>query len=186
MAKQRRNARKWWLILLLVLPLGLLAGLLIGRAVDPDMLFRGERISSGGEAATRRADAAVERRNNELLDQEEPPGSFRPDFDYDEEVWPEDYATGGRNEGGEYHFYSAEDPFSDEALFEDDYRAGLDQETESRARESAPASNPEDPSARYAPLRERDPRPTPAENRQPAEPRPSEPRAADGDLPAIW
>lgn len=188
MAKKRPNWLKWMLVLLIVLPLGLLAGLLIGRAVDPGMLFQGERVSSGSDV-TRRADTAVDRRDRELLE-EEPPASLRPEFENEEEAWSDDYAGRRDGDAGEYEYYSGEELFSDEALFGDDYRSDRGPEpraeAEIRAQDSAPATTSPDPSSRYARLGERDTAPVPAESRQPAQSRPSEPRTADGDLPAIW
>ena len=90
-----------WKYLLGIVPAGLLVGLLGAMVVDPEMEFSGQSgIGGKGErVAERRAlpepdlYAESEEEEDELDDLfAERPGSFRPDLDYDEEIWDQDLA----------------------------------------------------------------------------------------------
>ena len=80
-----------WTPLLIILPAGLLIGLVAGRAVNPEMIQRGEDpLGSANRSAERTGLRETPETDSLALSR---PSSFRPDFDYEREVWPEDYVT---------------------------------------------------------------------------------------------
>lgn len=102
--------KRYLLVLLAVLPLGLLLGIAIGRETAPQEMREGpEPLGSGNEpggwAQPRSRDGAnrLADRDDIFPDRREQPeaeadsAGFRPDLDYEEEIWPYDY-----NDEGDY------------------------------------------------------------------------------------
>lgn len=121
MRSARLNIGKWAAGILVG---GIVLGALLGSAADPDMKDAPEPWwqQSGRDDAVAEADPVLfeDRRTVDA------PGGFRPDLDYDAEVWsvmPSDYELAAM----------AEDPFADEPFAEEPSDGGDEANAESAA-----------------------------------------------------
>lgn len=179
---------KLWKPLLVILPAGLVVGLVGARLVDPRTTLAPEVNAAIQADIDRRA--ALGYRPPPLdsggtLDEEiAPGGNQRPDLDWDEEVWPEDY-VGGAHDHPDRLLSENPSRWSDDFYDSPDTRAGAE-----AAQAAALAARAVEDATRAAAEASAQ---TGSGTAEPAEPAPSpspapprEPRTADGDLPAIW
>lgn len=180
---------KLWKPILLILPAGLVAGVIGARLVDPRPTLASERASSflaESEGALNRPTPSYTQQRDSA--QSNRPGGYRPDLDWDEEVWP--------GSGGEaYGYYDDrradgweaatgdglpfDDPASSSRPDIGRNRAAAEEAAlaaERAAEEALRAADEPPPPASAAP----------AQPRTPAAPAEREPRTAEGELPAIW
>jgi len=184
-----------WKPLLIIIPVGLAVGFFGAIMVAPDDsradapgIERSQAFAPEYDPEPESAPYASQQDDEQAL---AAPDRGRPDLDWDEESWPRDYSRGA------YAY--------DDGYFGDDEESGsgwIDYEDEARPSSSArPSSNRRSEAEEAAQAAERAARdamrgaaaalPAPAaQARAPAPPDmpepPAEPRAADGDLPAIW
>lgn len=170
--------KAFWLALLLIVPAGMMLGVLGGKAVDPTIKGDLEGIGGKGdpwrEISLDRDIRAVPDPYSELA---AGPSGYRPDLDYDAEVWP---AALIYEREQVYSADQAEERFSSVAS-ESSTGPGLPAENASQAplRHQQPDSAMSPHSAR--------PRPEPLpETARTAEPSSDEPVSAEAPLPAIW
>ena len=165
---------KVWIPLLIILPAGVVAGLMGARMVDPGHPLDDPATSARQPAAlpapspTRQAYAAYEEEAHVRA-------AGRPDLDWGREVWPEDYDRRAEADDGAYYGRYGDD-------YDDPYREG-------EAGHDRPGRAPRDPTAEQAgraAARAAADAVTAAGQALPDAAAPREPRAADGDLPAIW
>ncbi len=190
--------KRWIAITLAIVPAGLVMGLMGARMVEPGSM-RTEQIA-GRDAAERGANARADEGSPfalpdpEARQRAQDRSRGRPDLDWDEEFWPEDHmgiAAGPYSYDNDYFGRRSPGAEDDDALVprtgDDDARLVREARSAARAadsavsdavrarRSAAPSAAP--PASRAA---------APGLGSPPALPLPSEPRTADGDLPAIW
>jgi len=187
-----------WKSLLLIVPAGLAIGLLAGRVVDPGTMRADEPVGARREALAPAYDpppdsapAPTRTEDDQALAS---PDRGRPELDWEEEAWPGDYSRGAYAYDDNY-FGDAEDGGSGWVEYGEARRAPTGRSEAPRAptgrSEAEDAARAADRAARDAlreatvappapPVRARPPAPAAAPTPPP------EPRAANGDLPAIW
>jgi hypothetical protein len=196
---------KSWMLLALILPAGLMVGLIGARLADPATLRKGEQAADAAALAApdlAYAEAGADAWHAPSDEADPPERDARPDLDWNDEFWPGDHhgvSTGPYDYDGDYYgedvsaFGSALDDAADGYAPSYTQRAAQGQGAGVGRGEAAEAAFAAERAARDALQTAAEAASgTPAPpvhtgSTATALPEPQrEPRTADGDLPAIW
>lgn len=184
--------QRWLAATLVIIPVGLVMGLLGARMVDSGTPRDEPRSQAGRiEAAgsTFRAHDALEP-PDAARDRTENRARGRPDLDWEEEHWPEDHrgVAAGPYAYDDADYFGRRERDADEASMRGEGAGvtGPSGEAEAAARAAERAARDAVRAGAARPARRTPPALLPAPSPPPPTGDAREPRTADGDLPAIW